>query len=146
VVVVTDEQQHDGPHAPERTIHLLDVRGEPRVLSAVPAPPALFKELPMRFGAHNLHENREGSYRSSRLVFATYFSAGVRVYDLADVAAPVEIAHWVGETPPGQAVPQSNDLWVDHTGLIWVTDRIGGGLDVLEPEDELRQLMEEARS
>jgi streptogramin lyase len=70
----------------------------------------------------------------------------VRVYDLADVQAPVEIAHWVGETPPGQAVPQSNDLWVDHTGLIWVTDRIGGGLEVLEPEDELRELMEEARS
>ena len=146
VIVATDEQQRDGPHAPERTIRLIDVRGEPRVLSAVPAPPASFKELPMRFGAHNLHENREGSYRSSRLVFATYFSAGVRVYDLADEQAPAEIAHWVGEPPPGQAVPQSNDLWVDHSGLIWVTDRIGGGLDVLQPEGELRELMEEARS
>lgn len=145
-VVVTDEQQHDGPWAPERTIRVLDVTGEPRVRSTVPAPSDSFKELPMRFGAHNLHENREGSYRSSRLVFATYFSAGVRVYDLADLDRPVEVAHWVGETPPGQDVPQANDLWVDESDLVWVTDRIGGGVSVLEPDDALRELMAEARS
>ena len=37
------------------------------------------------------------------------------------------------EPPPGPAGAQINDLFVDDGGLIWVTDRIGGGLYVLEP-------------
>ncbi|MGH8963673.1 MAG: hypothetical protein ACRDWT_21185, partial [Jatrophihabitantaceae bacterium] len=81
------------------------------------------------------------SYRSERLIFATYFSAGVRVYDLADAMHPAEVAHWTPGPPPGQAVPQSNDLFVDEDGLIWVTDRVGGGLAVLEPDSALRALM-----
>jgi hypothetical protein len=145
LVVATDEQQHDGPDAPERGIRLIDVTGEPAVVAALPTPSGGFERLPMRFGAHNLHENRAGSYRSERLVFATWFSAGVRVYDLADPRAPREVAHWVGPAPACQPVPQSNDLWVDADGLVWVTDRIGGGLAVLEPGPELRELMEEGR-
>jgi hypothetical protein len=34
---------------------------------------------------------------------------------------------------------------VDHTGLIWATDRISGGLYVLEPDRALATLMAEAR-
>ena len=141
LVVVTDEQQRDGPDAPERRIRVVDTSAEPRVLSVVPAPVGDFSALPLRFGAHNLHENRPASYRSERLIFATYFSAGVRVYDLVDPARPVEIAHWVPEAPGGQPVPQTNDLFVDEGGLIWVTDRVAGGLAVLEPEPWLRDLM-----
>ena len=143
LVVATDEQQHDGPDAPERTIRLIDVSGEAAVVAKV-GPPSGFGGLPMRFGAHNLHENRAGSYRSERLLFATWFSGGLRVYDVSDAGAPVEIAHWVGAPPPGQPVVQANDLWVDDGCRIWVTDRIGGGLTVLEPQPWLRQRMEEA--
>ena len=146
LVVATDEQQRDGPHAPERRIRVIDVSGEPRVLAVLPAPKGKYDELPLRFGAHNLHENRSGSYCSSRLVFATYFSAGVRVYDLTDPERPVELACWVPQPPRGQPVPQSNDLFVQQDGLIWVTDRITGGLALLEPSSELRTLMEAARS
>ena len=100
LVVVTDEQVRDGPHAPQRTIRVIDVSaGQPRVASLCPPPDPRYDELPLRFGAHNLHENQAGSYRSERLVFATYFSAGVRVYDLADPEHPAEVAHWVPEPP-----------------------------------------------
>ena len=78
--------------------------------------------------------------------FATYFSAGVRVYDLADPVHPVEVAHWIPEPPPGQPVPQVNDLFVDRDGYLWVTDRIGGGLYVLRPRPALDALMNEARA
>jgi hypothetical protein len=145
LVVATDEQVRDGPHAPQRAIRVIDVSGDqPRVLSVCPPPGGEFDRLPLRFGAHNLHENRPASYRSERLVFATYFSAGVRVYDLADPARPREIAHWIPEPPPGQPVAQLNDLFVDDEGLIWVTDRIGGGLYVLEPEPSLADAMRES--
>jgi hypothetical protein len=145
LVVATDEQVKDGPEAPSRAVRVIDVSGgQLRVLSVCPEP-AGFDQLPLRFGAHNLHENQRGSYRSERLVFVSYFSAGVRVYDLADPMAPIEVAHWVPEAPAGQPVPQINDLFVDDTGLLWVTDRIGGGLYVLEPEPRLAALMAQAR-
>ena len=36
-----------------------------------------------QFGPHNLHENRPNSYRSERVVFATYFNAGLRAIFLS---------------------------------------------------------------
>jgi hypothetical protein len=145
LVVVTDEQVRDGPDAPTRLVRVVDVtdREAPRVVGICPEPEGEFRSRQLRYGPHNLHENRAGSYRSGRLVFVTYFNAGLRVYDLADAAAPVEVAHWVPRTPPGQQAPQVNDLFVDAEGLIWVTDRLGGGLYVLEPGRELRTLMEQ---
>lgn len=146
LVVATDEQTHEGPHAAERAIRVLDVHDptEPRVLAKMPVPEG-FAELPLRFGAHNLHENQAGSYRSDRIVFATYFSAGLRVYDLEDPLHPREIASFVPAPATGQPVAQSNDLFVDKQGLIFVSDRRGGGVAVLEPEPWLAQLMEESR-
>src|SRR6185312_17003411 len=96
------------------------------VAGVCPPPDDTFRQL--RFGPHNLHENRVGSYRSERLVFVTYFNAGLRVYDLADPERPVEVASWLPEPPAGQAAPQLNDLFVQADGLVWVTDRIRGGL------------------
>jgi hypothetical protein len=143
LLVVTDEQQHDGPDAPSRRIHLIDIvdPANPRYLLALPEPEGDFNRLPLRYGPHCLHENRAGSFQSDRLIFATYFSAGVRVYDLWDPSQPREVAHWISETPAGQAAPQANDLFVDRDGLIWVTDRLRGGLFVLEAEGELAALM-----
>ena len=40
---------------------------------------------------------------------------------------------------------QINDLFVDANGLIWVTDRLTGGLYVLQPEPGLAALMDRAR-
>jgi hypothetical protein len=143
LVVATDEQLKDGPGAPARLVHVIDVAdpSRPRVVGACPEPEGDFRDRPLRFGPHNLHENRVGSYRSERLVFVTYFNAGVRVYDLEDPEQPVEVAHWVPECPAGQAAPQVNDIYVEESGLVWVTDRIGGGLYALEPDAELASLM-----
>jgi hypothetical protein len=118
----------------------------PRVLGVCPPPGDEFCEDGLRFGPHNLHENLPGSYRSETLIFVTYFNAGLRVYDIADAAHPLEVAHWVPEAPAGQIAPQINDLYVDESGLIYTTDRIGGGLYVLEPDDNLIGAMEAARA
>ena len=136
LVVVTDEQMTDGPHAPERFVRVVDARAR-RVVSVLPSPPGDFAEQPTRFGPHNLHENRAGSYRSTSLVFVTYFNAGLRVYDLRDPDRPEEVASWV----PEQEAPQTNDLYVEESGRLWVTDRFTGGLYCLEPEPELARLL-----
>jgi hypothetical protein len=53
------------------------------------------------FGPHNIHENRPGSFVSSGdLIFATYQSAGVRVYDIRDERRPVEVDAMVPSVSP----------------------------------------------
>ena len=54
---------------------------------------------------------------------------------------PVEIAHWVPETPAGQQAAQINDVFVGAELDIWVTDRVNGGVYALEPEAELADRM-----
>jgi hypothetical protein len=146
LVVVTDETVTDrcvGERHLVRVISIADERA-PEVAGIAPEPQGDFCERGLRFGPHNLHENRPGSYVSGEVVFCTYFNAGLRVYDLADAAAPVEVAHWIPDTPPGQEAVQSNDLFVDEEGLVYVTDRVGGGVAVLEPEPALLARMREA--
>jgi len=77
-------------------------------------------------------------------VFATYFNAGLRVYDIGDLTAPREVAHFIPACPPGQRAIQVNDVFVDEKHLVYITDRVGGGVYILEPEDELKSLMEVA--
>src|SRR5207249_3986976 len=83
LVVVTDEQVVDGA-AETRLVRVVDAAdaARPHVVGVCPEPQRRHTEL--RFGPHNLHENRPGSYRSERFVFVTYFSAGLVVYDVAE--------------------------------------------------------------
>jgi hypothetical protein len=141
LLVVTDEQVREGPDAPGRWIRVVDVADPraPEVLALCPEPPG--RGGPLRFGPHNLHENPAGSWQSERIVFATYFAGGLAAYDLADPRAPRLLASWV---PPELERPQLNDLWVQSDGLAWVTDRIGGGLWAVAPDDELGAVLAEA--
>ncbi len=79
-----------------------------------------------RFGAHQFQE-----HFADTLVYATWFSGGLRVVDVADPAAPREVGHFIPEPSSGQASPQSNDVDVDERGLVYLLDR-NQGLDILE--------------
>lgn len=148
LVVVTDEAVTDGcDRAPPHMARVVDVADDtaPEVLAICPVPEGDFCERGLRFGAHCLHENRPGSYRSAEVVFVTYFNAGLRVYDLADPRNPCEIAHWIPDCPPGQQAAQINDVWVGEDLLTYATDRITGGVYVLEPSAGLAARLDEAR-
>jgi hypothetical protein len=79
-----------------------------------------------RFGAHQFHERMAGT-----LVFAVWFSAGLRVVDVADPSSPREVGYFIPEPLSGRSAPQSNDVVLDQRGLIYVVDR-HVGFDVLE--------------
>jgi hypothetical protein len=93
------------------------------------------------FGAHNMHENRPGAFQSSRLIFATYYNAGVRVFDIADQFRPREVAFYVPPNPARMVDPrpnrpqviQSADCYVDRNGLMYLTDP-NAGLNILQFE------------
>jgi len=134
---IADDAAEDG----DKRIWVLDVREErqPVVISSFPrprpprgAPWNDYARRPGRFGPHNVHENRPGSFQSETLIFSTWFNAGLRVTDLSDPDRPVEVGYFVPPPPPGRDAPQSNDLYLDTDGLIYMTDRYGGGLHVIE--------------
>jgi hypothetical protein len=124
-----------------KLIWLVDIRDEhqPVTIATFPEPTpgpgtpwSSYRERPGRFGPHNVHENRPGSFISDRLIFSTYYNAGLRVYDIDDPLRPEAVAHFVPPTPEGQDAPQLNDLYVDDQRLVYVTDRITGGLYIVE--------------
>src|SRR5581483_2060456 len=125
----------------DKRIWLIDVRDErqPVIISSFPRPVppkgspwSSYDERPLRFGPHNIHENYPGSFQSDRRIYSTWFNAGLRVTDIGDADRPTEIGYFVPPPPPGQRAPQINDVYVDADGLIYVTDRISGGLYVVE--------------
>lgn len=147
LVVVTDEAIVDGCDGDPHMVRVVDVADDtaPHVVAICPVPEGDFCERGLRFGAHNLHENRPDSYRSATVVFATYFNAGLRVYDLSEARAPREVAHWIPPCPVGQQAAQINDVWVGEDMLTYVTDRVHGGVYVLEPTPALARHLEDAR-
>ena len=138
LLVVTDEATGDhGLDWPKRC-WMVDLRLEsnPVMISSLPTPRD-FGELHKvggRIGAHNIHENEPepGSARLQNTVASTWFSAGLRVYDIADPYRPEEIAAFLPETPAGQRGCRISDVFVDDRSIIYAADRACGGLYVLE--------------
>ncbi|MDH3194348.1 MAG: hypothetical protein OEM40_08530, partial [Acidimicrobiia bacterium] len=118
----------------------------PRVVAICPVPEGDFCERGLRFGAHCLHENQPGSYQSQALIMATYFNAGLRVYDIEDPTAPMEIGHYLPATPEGQPAVQINDVFIDADHTVFITDRVNGGVYILKPEEWLSNRMTAAYS
>jgi len=147
LVVATDEAVRDRCAEERKYVRVIDVSlpTTPRVVSICPQPEGDYCERGMRFGPHNLHENRPGTYNSETIVFVSYFNAGLRVYDLSNAESPKEIAFWEPATPANQEAPQINDLFVDDDLSIFVSDRITGGLYVLRPDEELTRIMTEEK-
>ena len=84
------------------------------------------RTLGARFGAHQFHERM-----TSTLVYAVWFSAGLRIIDVADPTAPRDVGYFIPEPVAGNKAPQSNDVMLDDGGLIYMVDRLVG-FDILE--------------
>jgi len=123
---------------------LFDIRApdNPVPFATLPQPDeADYCAMGGKFGPHNLHENRPGTFQSETLIFATWHNAGVRAFDLSNPFQPKPAGYFVPAPPerlldirPG-AVPvtQSCDVLVDTNGLAYVTDT-NAGLSILSYE------------
>jgi hypothetical protein len=147
LLVLADEPTSANCKEGLRYIWMFDVR-EPRnpvSIATFPQPDeADYCRRGGNFGPHNLHENRPGAFQSSRLIFATYYNAGVRAYDIADPFRPREVGFYVPPNPTRMMDPRPNrpqviqscDCYVDRSGLVYLTDP-NAGLNILEFEGEL---------
>jgi hypothetical protein len=133
LAVGVDEEhvhRHGQPHAGLWVFDVTDL-GDIQALasyhvSELDSPYARAPGKGIRFGAHQFHERAIGTR-----VFATWFGAGLRLVDVADPRLPAEIGYFVPAPRGGYSAPQSNDVFVDDRGVVYVVDRFVG-LDILE--------------
>jgi len=85
---------------------------------------------------HGNHANNSGCHqpvekiRGTEVPFA-WFAQGLRIIDISRPHTPKEVAHYVPDPAAGAKRCQSNDVYQDDRGLIFLIDRIRG-LEILE--------------
>lgn len=142
LLVVADEAVRNIDQDQMKRIWMFDIRARENPVSIATFPVPAEQDYVAKggqFGPHNLHENRPGTFISDRIIFATYQSAGVRVYDIADPFRPEEIGHFVPPMPTRWVEPlrgrakmrHTADIFVSAEGLIYATD-YDAGLYILE--------------
>ncbi len=140
--VVADEATLNIDQEQMKRIWMFDIREKTNPVSIATFPVPVEQDYVAKggqFGPHNLHENRPGSFRSSTTIFATYQSAGVRVYDIADPFRPRETGWFVPPMPTRWIEPlrgrakmrHTADIFVAEDGLIYATD-YDAGLYILQ--------------
>ncbi|HVY99116.1 MAG TPA: hypothetical protein VHA35_06435 [Dongiaceae bacterium] len=142
LLLVLDEATLDEMEDGYKPIWVFDNKdpANPRCLSTFPAPSDRnYVEVGGHFGPHNVYENRPGNFVSEDLIFTTYQNAGVRVFDIRNQYAPVEVGAYVQAAPKKLVDPRPNrplvlhaaDVFVDKNGLVYATD-FSVGLYILE--------------
>lgn len=82
-----------------------------------------------RYGAHNLWLDMT----ADDLLYVVWFGGGLRIVDWSNPFKPEEVGFYMPAGTPECPVPQSNDVYFDRqSGLIYVSDRAGLGLHIVE--------------
>lgn len=141
-VVLVSESLADRCRETRHLTFLVDVTTESRPFPVatwqVPEASGGFCGRGGRFGPHATNESFTPLYYR-KLVFVSYFNAGVRAVDVRDPFQPREVAFFIPGAPAGRAI-QTNNVEVDDRGYIYITDRAGAGLHILELTGAARSL------
>jgi hypothetical protein len=112
-----------------------------RAIFPVPLPPhgARFSDFCQReggrFGPHNFSQLHHSPHtdHSDRLIYQTYFSAGLRIYDIENPRLPHEVGYFIPPDPterfgpvPSGTIVQSEDVLVDRRGYIYLSNKQQG--------------------
>lgn len=133
-LVVFDEDISDECEEPQASMWMVDITDEknPEMVTSFQVPEGGKYSFcdgsnRKRFGAHQPHEH----VRKDNLVYAAWFAGGLRIIDISNPYQPREVGFYVPEPVGEYDSPQSNDVFVDDNGLIYLIDR-NNGLDILE--------------
>jgi len=122
-----------------RQLYIVDATEEtnPIPVATFKVPDGDFCERGGRFGPHQFAETKDGEIIGGTLLYIAYFNAGLRVVDLSDPSHPREVGFYIPDPTGtgksrGPGVIQTNDADLDYRGLIYITDRNGNGLHILQ--------------
>jgi hypothetical protein len=148
-VAVVSESLENECEEPRQMVRFIDVTFEARPIGAstwtVPEASGNFCDRGGRFGAHSSQENFTPIYYG-RVLFVTFFNAGLRALDIRDPFNPKEIAYYIpavtaktdkrcageGANERCKVAIQSNNVEVDDRGYVYVVDRANTGMHILE--------------
>jgi hypothetical protein len=105
------------------------------------------------FGPHSPHATHDARYEG-KLLFLSYFTGGVRVIDMRNPFAPVEVGHFIQKATPASRViyppnaapdvlawPVANTVEVDPRGdYVYVADRPHNGLYVVRISGKVAEI------
>ena len=157
IVVVTSEATGNFCNEVRHLTFFVDVtdEGRPQGISTfqVPAESGSFCDIGGRFGPHATNEEF-GPPFYQKLVFISYFNAGVRAVDVRDPYNPTEAAFYIPAvtantdlrcgpyqthqcTPPQndcvcKQVVQTNNVATDDRGYVYIVDRANTGMHILQ--------------
>ena len=157
LMLIVNESTQNECQEDSHMIFMADITDEtkPSIISSfhVPEKPGKFCERGGRFGAHSSHENMTPIYHQ-RLAFIAWFNAGLRVVDYRNPFAMKEVAYYIPAINKNTATRcikvdgkercklaiQTNNVEVDDRGYIYIVDRAGAGMHILELTGEARKI------
>jgi hypothetical protein len=121
----------------------------------VPAASGNFCARGGRFGSHSSNESFTSVFYG-KLVFASWFNAGVRAIDIREPFSPREVGFFIPRTTantdprpegcklgvddPCDVVIQTNNVEVDGRGLVYIVDRANTGMHILSLTGEAARI------
>jgi len=147
-IAVVSESLENECEEPRQMLRMIDITYETRPIGAstftVAEASGNFCDRGGRFGTHSVQEYPTPIYYG-RILFLTFFNAGVRVIDIRDPFNLKEIGYYIPavtantekrclESDPTECkvAIQSNNVEVDDRGYVYVGDRANTGLHILE--------------
>jgi hypothetical protein len=156
-LVIVNEESVTVCGEPRQMVEFVDVTDEKRPLGVatydVPERSGRFCERGGRFGAHASNEHVAPMY-DKRIMFFSYFNAGVRAVDVRDPYHPREVGYFIPAINKNtdercadevnntdcKVVIQINNMEVDDRGYIYAVDRANSGLFILEVTGPARRI------
>jgi hypothetical protein len=148
-LVVPGESLANECQEARQMVHILDITNEAAPIGVatwtVPEASGNFCTRGGRFGTHSSNESFAPVFYK-KVMFFSHFNAGVRAVDIRDPFHPKEIGYYIPAvtdktekrctgTAPDQhceTVIQTNNVEVDDRGYIYIVDRAGTGLHILQ--------------
>jgi hypothetical protein len=150
IVMVNEAGGNECQGATRQMMFMLDITDEAHPFSVasyqVPEASGDFCSRGGRFGAHASNENTNSPF-DKKIVFVSWFNAGVRAIDIREPYSPKEVGYFI---PPinsntfangGKFVIQTNNVEVDDRGYIYIVDRAGSGMHILRLTGKAAQII-----
>ena len=156
-MVVVNENNTTACGESRQMVYIADVTDEKHPMGVASYEPdersGRFCERGGRFGAHSSNESQAPAFYG-RLMFFSWFNAGVRMLDVRDPYAPKEVGYFIPARNRNTdyrcddekqrrgcvRVIQINNVEVDERGYVYAVDRANSGLFILDVTGEARKI------